>query len=242
MIQTHGNSFIQSPILIGNIKAQFSLATLKLNSYWQYQNPIFIGNIKTHFLLATSKPNFHWHYFIKKKRAQDYQHLARKKYRGKMLLWQKRTVAIILWRNSSRSILRIMFSYYKPVKYMDIICIATSIIYTFNIRGKHSNPQDHHLSYDAIIKNHEHYLQHGIHQSKYCLQKYFETCPFVSNITTNCPKAHCKHLWKTQKYLLIKFHEEWKPMAICAYNLAHVSKSKQKNTSKRQMRTTLVHF
>ena len=23
--------------------------------------------------------------------------------------------------------------------------------------GKHSNPQDHHLSYDVIIRNHEHY-------------------------------------------------------------------------------------
>ena len=40
---------------------------------------------------------------------------------------------------------------------MDIICIATSIICTFNTHGKHPNPQDHHLSYDAIIRNHEHY-------------------------------------------------------------------------------------
>ena len=43
MIQAHGNSFIQSPILIGNIKPQFSLATSKSNSYWQHQNPISIG-------------------------------------------------------------------------------------------------------------------------------------------------------------------------------------------------------
>ena len=43
------------------------------------------------------------------------------------------------------------------MKYMDIICIATSIIYAFDTHGKHSNPQDHHLSYDAIIRNHEHY-------------------------------------------------------------------------------------
>ena len=42
MIQTHGNSF----------KAQFSLATSKLNTHWQYQNPILIGNIKTQFSLA----------------------------------------------------------------------------------------------------------------------------------------------------------------------------------------------
>ena len=92
-----------------------------------------------------------------------------------------------------------MFSYYKPMEYMHIICIVTFIIYTFNTHGKHSNPQDHHLSYDTIIRNHEHYLQHRIHQSKYYLQKYFEICPIVSNITTNCPKAHYKYLWKTQK-------------------------------------------
>ena len=61
MIQTHGNSFIQSsiligniksPILIGNIKTQFSLAISKPNSYWQHQNPIPIGNIKAQFSLA----------------------------------------------------------------------------------------------------------------------------------------------------------------------------------------------
>ena len=54
----------QSPILIGNIKAQFSLAIskpssrwqyLKPNSHWQYQSPILIGNIKTQFSLAISK-------------------------------------------------------------------------------------------------------------------------------------------------------------------------------------------
>ena len=43
MIQTHGDSFIQNPIFIGNIKY-----------------PILIGNIKAQFLLAISKPNSHW--------------------------------------------------------------------------------------------------------------------------------------------------------------------------------------
>ena len=46
---------------------------------------------------------------------------------------------------------------YKPMKYMDIICIATSIIYAFDTHSKHSDSQAHHLSYDAIIRNHEHY-------------------------------------------------------------------------------------
>ena len=52
MIQTHGNSFIQNPILISNIKAQFLLAISKPNSHWQHQIPILISNIKTQFLLA----------------------------------------------------------------------------------------------------------------------------------------------------------------------------------------------
>ena len=125
---------------------------------------------------------------------------------------------------------------------MCIICIATSTIYTFNTYGKHSNPQDHHLSYDAIIKNHEYYLQHGIDQSKYYLRKHFETCHIVSNITTNCPKAHCKYLWKTQKYLLTKVHEEWKLMAICAHNLAHVSKPKQKKHQQEAKENSLCSF
>ena len=43
------------------------------------------------------------------------------------------------------------------MKCMDIICIATSIIYTFDTHGKHPNSQDHYLSYDAIVRNHEHY-------------------------------------------------------------------------------------
>ena len=48
---------------------------------WRFiQNPILIGNIKAQFSLATSNLNSHWHYFIKKKRAQDYQRLAKKKY------------------------------------------------------------------------------------------------------------------------------------------------------------------
>ena len=43
------------------------------------------------------------------------------------------------------------------MKCMDIICITTSIIYSFDTHGKYPNPQDHHFSYDAIIRNHEHY-------------------------------------------------------------------------------------
>ena len=53
-IHSKPNSYwqYQSPILIGKIKAQFSLATSKPNSYWQYQSPILVGNIKTQFSLT----------------------------------------------------------------------------------------------------------------------------------------------------------------------------------------------
>ena len=111
-IQIHNQNPWFKPMAIHSSKAQ---------SHWQYQSPIPIGNIKAQFLLTTSKPDFYWHYFIKKKKAQDYQRLAKKKYHVKMLPWQKRIMAIILWRNSLRAILRIMFSYYEPMKYMNII-------------------------------------------------------------------------------------------------------------------------
>ena len=69
----------------------------KPNSYWQHQSPIHIGNIKAQFSLTISKPNSHWQHqnpilidttLSKRKRAQDYQRLAKKKYHGKMLPWQ----------------------------------------------------------------------------------------------------------------------------------------------------------
>ena len=67
MIQTHGDSF----------KAQFSLATWKPNSHWQHQNLIFINSTSS-----------------KKKRAQDYQSLAKKK-KIIMLRKQERLIASI---------------------------------------------------------------------------------------------------------------------------------------------------
>ena len=39
-------------------KAQFTLAILKPNFHWQHQNPILIGNIKTQFSLPISKTQF----------------------------------------------------------------------------------------------------------------------------------------------------------------------------------------
>ena len=133
MIQVHGKTFLSmkfksiikthdsNPWQFIHPKPNSHWQYQKPNFHWQHQSPILICNIKTQFLLATSKPNFHWHYFIKKKKTQDYQRLANKKYHVKMLPWQKRTMAIILWRNSLRAILRIMFSYYELMKYMNII-------------------------------------------------------------------------------------------------------------------------
>ena len=108
------------------------------------------------------------------------------------------------------------------MKHMVIICITTSIIYIFNAHGKYSIPQAYHLNYDAIVRSHEQYLWYGIYHSKCYLQRYFETCPIVSNITTNFPKAHCKYLWKSKEYLLIKVHEEWKLMTTCVVDVHFV--------------------
>ena len=48
----------------------------------------------------------------------------------------------------------------------------------------------------------KHYLQYEIHHSKYYLQRYFETCPIVSNITTNCPKV----VTSVEIQRMMKFH------------------------------------
>ena len=116
-IQIHNQSPWFKPMAIHSSKAQFLLAISKLNSYWQHQSPILIGTT----LSKRKEPKI----II----AWQGKNIMVKCYRGK-----KRTMAIILWRNSLRAILRIMFSYYKPMKYMDILCIATSI----NIQLQHS--------------------------------------------------------------------------------------------------------
>ena len=48
----------------------------------------------------------------------------------------------------------------------------------------------------------KHSLQYEIHHSKYHLQRYFETCPIVSNITTNCPRA----VTLVEVQMMMEFH------------------------------------
>ena len=60
------------------IETQFSLATSKPNSHWQHQSPIFINTTLS-----------------KKKRAQDYQSLAKEKKICIMLPKQERLIASI---------------------------------------------------------------------------------------------------------------------------------------------------
>ena len=69
----------QSPFSLTISKSSSRWQYLKPNSHWQNQNPILIGNIKAQFSLA----------LFCQKRAQDYQYLAKKKYHGKILPWQK---------------------------------------------------------------------------------------------------------------------------------------------------------
>ena len=91
IIQVHGKTILSmefKSIIKAHDSNPWQFIHPKPNSHWQYQTPTPIGNIrpqfslaniKTQFLLTTSKPNFHWHYFIKKKRAQDYQTLGKGK-------------------------------------------------------------------------------------------------------------------------------------------------------------------
>ena len=80
-IQIYNQSPWFKPIVIYLSKAQFSLATSKSNSHWQYQNPvlasnisnpILIGNIKAQFSLAISKPSSRWQY-LKPNLHRQYQ-------------------------------------------------------------------------------------------------------------------------------------------------------------------------
>ena len=65
MIQVHGKTILSMEFK-SMIKAHdlnpWQFIYPKPNSHWQHQNPILIGNIKTRFSLATSKPNLRWHY------------------------------------------------------------------------------------------------------------------------------------------------------------------------------------
>ena len=84
----------------------------------------------------------------------------------------------------------------------------TSIIYAFDTPGKHPNPQDHHLSYDAIIRNHEHYCNmkfikvNIIYKSILKLLLLFQTLQLIAQ------RPNASIYEKTQKYLLIKVHKE----------------------------------
>ena len=115
---------------------------------------------------------------------------------------------------------------------MDIICIMTSIIYTFNTRGQTFKPTSSSFKLletmniickmEFIIR----LLMKVFWNMSYCFKHY------------NWPKAHCKYLRKNPKYSLTKVHEEWKPLAnMCCLGCAqlgpkgpaHVSKPKPKN-------------
>ena len=111
-----------------------STPRFKLAANYTSRSPVPTGNIKNPIFIGT----------IFSKKSKIINAWQRKKYHGITLPWQKP------WQSSYKSslgvILKSMFSYYKPVKYMVIICITTSIIYTFNTHGKYSNPQAHHLN------------------------------------------------------------------------------------------------
>ena len=79
-------------------ETQFSLATSKPNSHWQYQKPSSRWQYqKPNPHWQYLKPNFHWDYFIEK--PEVINTWQREKYHGiiiaLVLLWQK-TMTIVL--------------------------------------------------------------------------------------------------------------------------------------------------
>ena len=74
MIQVHGKTILSmefKSIIKAHGLNPWQFIYPKPNSHWQHQSPIFIGNIKTQFSLAIfkvqfslaiSKPNSHWQY------------------------------------------------------------------------------------------------------------------------------------------------------------------------------------
>ena len=115
MIQVHDKTILSvefKSIIKAHDSKPWRFIHPKPNSHWQYQSPIFIGTTSS-----------------KRKESKIINAWQRKKYHVKMLPWQssyEKTHWELSWGLCSHII--------KPMKYMDVICIATSIIYTF----KHS--------------------------------------------------------------------------------------------------------
>ena len=96
--------------------------------------------------------------------------------------------------------------------------------------------KDHHLSYDAIIRNHEHYCnmefikENNIYKSILKLVLLFQTLQLIA-------QRPIASIMKNPKIFTNKIHEEWKPMATCAHNPAHVSKPKRKTQATNEKAT-----
>ena len=73
MIRVHGKTIL-------SMEFKSIIKAHDLNP-WQFihPSPILIGNIKAQFLLTTSKPDFYWHYFIKKKKSPRLSTLGKEK-------------------------------------------------------------------------------------------------------------------------------------------------------------------
>ena len=141
MIQVHGKTILSmefKSIIKAHGLNPWQFIYPKPSSRWQYLKPNSHWQHQAQFSLAMSKKpsshwqypklNFHWHAWQRKNIMVKYYHC--KENHGNCLIR----------KNSLGVILRIMFSYYKPMKYMDIICITTSIIYTFSTHGKTFEP------------------------------------------------------------------------------------------------------
>ena len=156
----------QNPIFIGNIK-----------THWPYQSPILIGNIKAQFSLAIFKTQFSLaisktQLMLALLKAQaNYLALLYQKSPRLLTLRKKKiyhgiiAAQILLWQSSYKNsfgvILEIMISCDKPMKCMITIFITSTLMVSIQTH------KAQHLHYDAVIRNHEHYLHYGIHGERF---------------------------------------------------------------------------
>ena len=122
-------------------KPNFHWQYQKPNSHWQHQNLILIGNIKAQFLLATSKTQFSLALLYQKEKSPRLSTLGKEKnimlkcYCGKKGPWQS-FYEETHWELSWELCSHIM----NPWNTWTSFCITTSIIYTFYTRGKTFKP------------------------------------------------------------------------------------------------------
>ena len=108
------------------------------------------------------------------------------------------------------------------------------LCHNINAHGKYSNPQDHHLNYDAIIRNHVYCSQYRIHHNEGYLQRHFGNLSYYFQNYNELIKGPLQVSIKNPKYVLTKVHKELKTMAniCCPFCRMHIAWSRGNNPCK----------